>query len=63
VWGYTPLIWAIPSAGGLHKGNGRKKASFFFACLALLPSTSVGTYFFRIPAYIEAKLKYLASWD
>jgi hypothetical protein len=44
-------------------GNRKKKASFFFACLHLLASTSVGTYFFRIPAYTEDQLKQLASWD
>jgi hypothetical protein len=25
-WWYTPLKWAIPSVGGLHKDNGRRKA-------------------------------------
>jgi hypothetical protein len=58
-----PVIWAIPSAGGLHKGNGRKKAFFFSACLHLLASTSVRTYLFRIPAYTEDHLKHLTLWD
>jgi hypothetical protein len=54
---------AIPFAGGLHKDNGKRKGSSFFACLHLLASTSVGAYFFRIPAYTEVQLKHLASWD
>ena len=29
--GIPPLIWAIPSAGGLLKDNEKRKASFFFA--------------------------------
>jgi hypothetical protein len=34
-----------------------KGRSLFFNCLRLLDSTSAGTYFFRIPAYSEDKLK------
>ena len=59
---YIPLIWATHSAGNLHKNNGKRKA-FFFVCLHLLASTSVGGYFFRIPAYAEDQLKYPVSWD
>jgi hypothetical protein len=57
------LIWATPSAGDQHKDNGRRKDSFFFICLHLLASTSVGTYLFRIPAYTEDQLKQPALWD
>jgi hypothetical protein len=45
------LIWATPSAGDLCKDIERRKIdSLFFACLHLLASTSVGTYFYRRPA-------------
>jgi hypothetical protein len=34
VWGHTPLIWATPSAGDLHKDIGRRKIySLFSTCL------------------------------
>jgi hypothetical protein len=32
VWWYTPLIWATPSAGDLHR-HWKKEDSLFFACL------------------------------
>jgi hypothetical protein len=33
-WWHTSLIWAIPSAGDLHKDNGRRKIySLSFDCL------------------------------
>jgi hypothetical protein len=57
----TPLIWVIPSAGGLLRTI-RGKIFFFFTRLYLLASKSVGNYFFRIPAYTD-QLKYIASWD
>jgi hypothetical protein len=41
----------------------KKKCSFFFTCLHLRASTSVGTYLLGIPAYTEDQLKHLASWD
>jgi hypothetical protein len=34
-WWHTPLIWATPSAGGLHKDNGKRKGPFFFVSLHL----------------------------
>jgi hypothetical protein len=40
-------------------GEGR----LFFSCLHLLASTSVGTYFFRIPAYAEDQMRQLTLWD
>ena len=49
------LIWATPSAGGLHKDSGRRKTCF--------SSTSVGTYLLRTPAYTEGQLKQPATWD
>jgi hypothetical protein len=36
-----------------------EEGRLFFACFHLLASTSVGTYFFRIPAYTEDQLKLL----
>jgi hypothetical protein len=33
VWCHTPLIWATPSAGDLHKDIRRRK-SLSFACLS-----------------------------
>jgi hypothetical protein len=51
------------SAEGLPKDNGKRKGLIFFSCLYLLASTSVAIHFFRIPAYTEDQLKYLASWD
>ena len=51
------------STGGLHKDSGRRKASFFSTSLHLLTSTSIGTYFLRIPAYTEDQLKQPASRD
>jgi hypothetical protein len=36
-----------------------EEGSLFFTCL-LLASTSVGTYFFRVPANTESQPKYLA---
>ena len=55
---YTSLIWAILSAGGLHKDNGRRKVlSSSFTCTYLEP------YFFRIPAYTESQMKHLPLWD
>ena len=41
-WWYTPLIWATPSTGGLHKDIGRSRAhslsvpTFQFLCWNLL---------------------------
>ena len=32
----TVLIWAIPSSGGLHEDNGKRKDLGFFVCLYLL---------------------------
>jgi hypothetical protein len=61
-WWVIPLIWDIPSAGGLPKDNGERKYSFF-SCLHLLASASTGTHFFRIPAYTGDQLKYPASRD
>jgi hypothetical protein len=43
-----PLICVIPSAGDLHKVNGKRKGCFFFSCLNLPANTFVGTYFFKI---------------
>jgi hypothetical protein len=45
VWWHTPLIWATPSAGDLHKDIGRRKMFSSPACLAgrteLDPWTSI----------------------
>jgi hypothetical protein len=56
-WWYTPLIWATPSAGDLHKDIGRRQIhSSLPACpylpAHLLESTSA-----------EDQMKQLASWD
>jgi hypothetical protein len=41
-----------------------KNEGFIFLCLlALTASTSVGTYFFRIPAFTEDQLKHVDLWD
>ena len=55
-WWHTPLIWATPSAGDLHKDIG-KKNSFFFVCLHLLPAHLLQS------TSTEDQLKQLASWD
>jgi hypothetical protein len=49
-WWYTPLNWAMPSAGDLHKNIGRKKILSSSPAWHLLASTSVGVYFYRRPA-------------
>jgi hypothetical protein len=60
VWWYTPLIWTIPSAGGLHKDNGiRKSYSPSPACTYLpahlIEPTSLG---FQLIQKMQ-----LALWD
>jgi hypothetical protein len=47
---------AQSSGRSLHKDNGKKKGWFYFACLYI----TVGTHFFRIPAYTEDQLRHLA---
>ena len=59
---WDPDLEAIPSAVGLCKDNGGRKTFFFFICLHLLASTSVGAYF-RTAAYTEDHVKHSASWN
>jgi hypothetical protein len=55
-WWRTPLIWATPSAGDLHKDIGRRKTHSLPAC-TYLPAHLLE------PTSTEDQLKQLASWD
>ena len=61
VWWHTPLIWAIPSAGGLHKDN-RKRTCLFSGLLALTCQYICWNLLQDFSLY-RKQLKHLASWD
>jgi hypothetical protein len=56
-WWYTPVIWATPYAGGLHKDMERRKIHSSLPACIYLPA------YLLEPTSTEDHLKQLASQD